>query len=135
MDWITNHLGVSATTLLVLLGVVAAFVRKPALAAWRWYRAAQAKIHETNERLTDGYQDLTSLTDRRLAEAKRECEEVTQEAKELRIALAAQVRATQVRDDINRQDRALIRAMKSRMRENRIDFADIEESIQQQFSK
>jgi uncharacterized membrane-anchored protein len=143
MEWITKHLAASAATALVLLGILAATGRKfsgPLWAAWKLYRAAQKELHASQERLAEtqgqlaaGYQGLTSLTERQLTEAKRECDELRSEAKELRRVLADQVLATQVRDDIIRQNLALIRAFKARMRESRVDFSDIEDSIQRQF--
>ena len=136
MEWIENHLGATMVAAAAALGVFALVVRKlgkPALAAWKLYKAAQKKVHETQEKLADGYQGLTTLTERQLQESKRECDELKIEAAALRTALASQVLATTVRDDINRQLRAYIRALKGRMRENRIDFADIEETIQERF--
>jgi hypothetical protein len=125
MEWITNHLRL-AFGAIATLAVIAAYFRKPALAAWRLYRRAQAEIDQTQERLADGYQGLTTLTERERDRARQECEE-------LRRDLGDAVRAKDLRDDINRQDRALIRALKTRLRKNQIDFSDIEESVQRQF--
>lgn len=129
MDWLKNHLVPSVVLVVATLGLFAAFGRKglkAALVAWQFYRRAQAELHETQERLADGYQGLTTLTERERDRARKECEE-------LRRDLQDAVRAKDLRDDINRQDRAMIRALKARLRENKIDFADLEEAIQKQF--
>ena len=138
MDWLNKYLGTALAALVAVGGV--AVLRKPIVAvwsAWKAYRAAQTKLHETNERLVAAQDKLheidSSLTDRQLAEAKRECQELKNELSELQRIFKDQVRATGVRDDINRQDRAYIRALEGRLREERIDFADIEEAIQRQF--
>jgi len=129
MDWLYNHLGASITLAIVALGGIAALFRKSLkalLAAWRLYSRANAEVHQTQERLADGYLGLTTLTERERDRARQEC-------RELQADLRAATRAKDLRDDINRQDRALIRALKNRLRENRIDFSDIEEAIQSQF--
>jgi len=129
MDWLYNHLGATITLAIATLGGIAVIGRKSlkaGLAALRLYRRANAEVHATQERLADGYQGLTTLTERERDRARQEC-------RELQADLRAATRAKDLRDDINRQDRALIRALKTRLREHHIDYRDIDDAIQEQF--
>jgi multidrug resistance efflux pump len=129
MDWINKHL-VELLLALGGIGGVAAVGRKGikgVWAGWRLYRRATVEVHETQERLAEGYQGLTTLTERERDNARAEC-------RELRKDLYAAVRAKDLRDAITRQDRAEIRLLKARMREHRLDYSDIEETVQTQFS-
>jgi hypothetical protein len=133
MEWIHNHLAALGLTTLATLGGFAAFFRKPALAAWRLYRRAQLEVSQTQERLADGYQGLTALREMERNQARAECDRLKAEIKEVKAVLRARVLAEEVRDDIDRQRRALIRGLKDRLHERRIDFSDLEESLEEQF--
>jgi hypothetical protein len=129
MTWLNNHLPESIVAAIVALGGGALLFRrtiKAGITAWRLYRRASDEVHATQERLADGYQGLTTLTERERDRARQEC-------KELQADLRAATRAKDLRDEMNRQNLAHIRLLKARLKEEKIDFSDIDEAIQKQF--
>lgn len=72
-------------------------------------RQAQEELHATQGHLVDGFRQVSSLTERERDQALQECED-------LREQLCASVRKLDVRDDINRQDRATIRSLRATIR-------------------
>lgn len=120
--WLQDHLGYAVLLLLAVGWKYGTTI----LGAVRQYFGWQREYQETQERLAAGYLQLDSLTARKLAVALAECEELKSE-------LRRAVREKDLRDDAGRQDRATIRKLKSRLRDNKIDCSDIDEEIHREF--
>lgn len=114
--WIIDHLEWFLAIAVASVGLVWRFHR-PIAAAIKTYKLgrsaqAEAELHETTERLADGYKQATTLTERERDRARQQCEALELELAEVKKELRGCVRKLDVRDDINRQDRATIRALR-----------------------
>jgi hypothetical protein len=115
MDWLKEHFvaAVGLSTSVVLL----VFWRRLATIAQFFWNA--------NKTFVSTERALTDAATRREAEAQRRCTELEAENDRLDRNLKDQTRQVLIRDEINCEDRAYIRALTSRLREKGIDYADI----------
>lgn len=134
MKWITEHVGLVVTLLVGSLGG-GAVLRKPIGAVWKaylTYRKVQATLHETQERLSAGYHEEATLTGQQLQRAKDECDTLKAEIAGLRQALVDAAIERGILKDVNDQDLFTIRLLKARLKDNGIDFHDVEVAVRKQ---
>lgn len=110
-------------TALIVVGVGVWKFWKPIKATIGGYLGMQKTIHETEQRVSDGYK-------RELGLEKLETIRLRAMNREVLKQLARCVRDKDLRDDINRQDRATIRKLKRRLTAHKVEFADIESEIE-----
>lgn len=128
MDWITAHIGAVIgfglpTLLLLLLLGRKILPRAVTLVKWLW--TATQTIHDTEAK-------LTSAAERREQEAVKRCQELESEKERLEVEneqlakdLKEETRKVLVREQINSEDTAYIRALTTRLRRKRVDYSDI----------
>jgi hypothetical protein len=124
MNWIKEHLtaivgsGVTAVLLLLwqgrhFLGWIAARLNRV------------VAIYKTDTELIEGQGRLVGLLREQLNTATAACTRLEREAQELAKDLKEETRKVMIRNDINTEDRAYIRALTMRLRQKGIDYGDI----------
>lgn len=121
MEWISENLG-------ALFGIGATGVLLYLLLGHRLvtYIFSRAKgIHQTDTELIAGQSQLASLRTTERDDARRRCAELEGENEQLAEDLKAETRKVMLREEINSEDRAFIRALLGRLRLKNVDYSDL----------
>lgn len=121
MDWLREHLGYAFLGGLLLLGVVLKW-------GGRAWQGVQLYL-SVQQRIGEGQSTLIHVTENERDSYKRRCEEKDREIEALQLELVNVTRQFDTRGDINAQDRLVIRLLKERLAEHRIEFDDIEPTV------
>lgn len=82
-------------------------------------------IHQTDAQLILGQTQLAALREVERNEARLRCDELEVECAQLAKDLKEETRKVLLREQINSEDTAFIRALKQRLREKGIDYSDL----------
>ena len=111
-------------TILTLFGGGSLFV------IWYYFiRPPVVAFLNLRKRIESGKDELQATEEQLLARARGRCDELERENEQLANDLKEETRKVLIRDQINAEDTAYIRALRMRLRTSSIDYSDIDKEF------